>query len=156
MNQLRRLLLKGAGASGALLAAIAAGALRPGKVLAADWNVAAFDAKNIAGALAGMGIVNPVESAEVMLKAPDIAEDGRVVPIEVSSQVANTQKLSIFIDNNPNPLAAHFDLAGGTLPSLAVRVKMQQTSNIRVVAHADGKFYFAAKEVKVTVGGCGG
>jgi sulfur-oxidizing protein SoxY len=156
MNQLRRLLLKGAGASGALLAAIAAGALRPGEVLAADWNTGAFDAKNIAGALAGMGIVSPVESADVILKAPDIAENGAVVPIEVSSNVPGTQKLSVFIDNNPNPLAAHFDLAGGALPSVSVRVKMQQTSNIRVVAHAGGKFFFTAKEVKVTVGGCGG
>lgn len=156
MNQLRRLLLKGAGASAALLAAIAAGALKPGEVLAAEWNAAAFDAKNIAGALAGMGIVGPVESADVILKAPDIAENGAVVPIEVSSNVPNTQKLSVFIDNNPNPLAAHFDLSGGAMPSVAVRVKMQQTSNIRVVAHAGGKFYFTAKEVKVTVGGCGG
>lgn len=156
MDQLRRLLLKGAGASSALLAAISAGALRPGEVLAAEWNAAAFDAKNIAGALAGMGIVNPIESADVILKAPDIAEDGAVVPIEVSSNVANTQKLSIFIDKNPTALTAHFDLTGGALPSLALRVKMQQTSKIRVVAHADGGFYFAAKEVKVTMGGCGG
>lgn len=156
MNQLRRLLLKGAGASGALLAAIAAGALKPGDVLAADWNTGAFDAKNIAGALSGMGIVNPVESSDVILKAPDIAENGAVVPIEVSSNVPNTQKLSVFIDNNPNPLAAHFDLASGAMPSVGVRIKMQQTSNIRVVAHAGGKFYFTAKEVKVTVGGCGG
>jgi len=155
VDRLRRLLLKGAGASGALLAEIAAGALKPGELLSADWNIAAFASKNIAGALAGMGIVDPVESADVILKVSDIAEDGAVVPIEVSSDVADTQKLSIFIDNNPNPLAAHFDLAGGALPSLALRVKMQRTSKIHVVAHANGKFYFAVKEVKVTIGGCG-
>ncbi|MBK6973343.1 MAG: thiosulfate oxidation carrier protein SoxY [Sterolibacteriaceae bacterium] len=156
MNPLRRLLLKGAGASSALLAAIAAGALKPGEVLAADWNAAAFEANNIAAALAAMGIVDPVESADVFLKAPDIAEDSAVVPIEVSSKVANTQKLSVFIDKNPTSLAAHFDLAGGALPSLGLRVKMQQTSRIRVVAHAGGKFYFTTKEVQVTIGGCGG
>lgn len=156
MDEIRRALLKGVGASGALWAAIVAGALKPSAVLAADWNVAAFNSKSIAGALRAMGIVNPIESAEIVLKAPDVAEDGAVVPLEVSCNLANTQKLSILIDNNPNPLAAHFELSGGALPALALRVKMRQTSNVRVVAHVDGKFYFAVKEIVVTVGGCGG
>lgn len=150
------MLLKGVGASGALAAAMAAGALRPSAVLAGDWKAGAFNARNIAAALRGMGIVDPSESADVMLKAPDIAEDGAVVPIEVSSNVAATEGLSIFIDNNPNPLAAHFDLTGGVLPTLALRVKMRQTSNVRVVAYAGGKFYMTLKEVKVTIGGCSG
>lgn len=154
MNSLRRLLLKGGGASAALLAALAAGALKPRQVLAAEWNAAAFEAKSLATAMRGMGIVNPQESSEVSLKAPDIAEDGKVVPIEVASQLAGTQSLSIFIDRNPSPLAAHFDLAAGALPSIGLRVKMAQTSIVRVVARADGRFYFAAREIQVTEGGC--
>ena len=156
MNPLRRLLLKGAGASGAALAAIAAGALKPGQVLAATWNTGAFEAKKVGDAMSGLGIANAVDSADIVMKAPDIAENGAVVPIEVTSNVPNTQKISIFIDNNPNPLCASFDLSGGAMPSISVRVKMQQTSNVRAVAHAGGKFYVAAKEVKVTIGGCGG
>ena len=131
-------------------------ALRPGQVLAATWNAGAFEAKKVGDAMNGLGIASPVESADVLLKAPDIAENGAVVPIEVTSNVPNTQKISVFIDNNPNPLCASFDLAGGAMPSISVRVKMQQTSNVRVVAHAGGKFFVAAKEVKVTIGGCGG
>lgn len=154
MNSLRRLLLKGASASAALLAAIGAGALRPRLVLAADWNAAAFEAKTLTAAMRGMGIVNPQESGEVVLSAPDIAEDGKVVPIEVASKLPGTQSLSVFIDRNPSPLAAHFDLSGGALPSIGLRVKMAQTSIVRVVAQVDGRFYFTAREIQVTEGGC--
>lgn len=154
MNSIRRLLLKGGGASAALLAAIGAGALRPRQVLAADWNAAAFEAKTLAAAMRGMGIVNPQESGDVVLSAPDIAEDGKVVPIEVASKLPGTQSLSVFIDRNPSPLAAHFDLSGGALPSIGLRVKMAQTSIVRVVAQADGRFYFTAREIQVTEGGC--
>lgn len=152
MDSFRRLLLRGA--AGSVLAAIAAGALTPRRVLAAEWNAAAFEAKALAAALRGMGIVNPVESGEVLLKAPQIAEDGAVVMIEISSRLPGTQKLSVFIDKNPSPLAAHFELSAGALPTIALRVKMAQTSMVRVVAHVDGQFYFTAREVQVTLGGC--
>lgn len=154
MDSLRRLFLKGAGATGGLMAAIAAGALRPRRVFAAEWNGAAFEAKNLAAAMRGMGIVNPLESSDVLLKAPQIAEDGAVVDIEVSSRVPGTQKLSVFIDKNPSPLAAHFDVSGGALPTIALRVKMAQTSMVRVVAHTEGQSHFTAREVQVTLGGC--
>jgi sulfur-oxidizing protein SoxY len=156
MDLLRRTLLKGAGASSALAAALAAGVLKPTQVWAAEWNKAAFDAKDLDGALKGIGAAGAAESKDVTIKAPDIAENGAVVPIEIASTVPNTQQISVFIDKNPLPLAASFDFANGAQPSVAVRLKMGQTSNIRVVAKADGKFYSATKEVKVTVGGCGG
>jgi sulfur-oxidizing protein SoxY len=156
MDQLRRTLLKGAGASSALAAAVAAGVLRPTQVWAAEWNKTAFDAKDIDGALKGMGVAGAADSKDVTIKAPDIAENGAVVPIEVASNVPNTQQLSVFIEKNPSPLAASFDFANGAQPSVAVRVKMGQTSNIKVVAKADGKFFTTSKEVKVTIGGCGG
>lgn len=156
MDQLRRMLLKGAGAGGALAVAVAAGLLKPTQVLAADWNKAAFDSKDLEGALKGMGVTAPTDSQEVTIKAPDIAENGAVVPIEVASKIPNTQEIAVFVEKNPNPLAASFDFTNGAQPTVAVRLKMGQTSNIKVVAKADGKFYTASKEVKVTIGGCGG
>ena len=156
MDQVRRMLLKGAGASGALAAALAAGLLRPTRVLAAEWNKSAFDAKDIDGALKGMGMTDAAESKDVTIKAPDIAENGAVVPIEVESKIPNTQQLSVFVEKNPNPLAVSFNFANGAQSSVSVRLKMGQTSNIKVVAKADGKFYTTSKEVKVTIGGCGG
>ena len=156
MNVTRRLLLRGAGAGSALAAAIAAGVLKPTQVWAAEWNAAAFGAKDLGGALKSAGISGEADSKDVVLKAPDIAENGAVVPIEVESKIANTQKLSVFIEHNPTPLSASFEFMNGALPSVAVRVKMGKTSNIKVVAQADGKYYSASKEIKVTIGGCGG
>lgn len=155
MDQQRRTLLRSAGASSAVAAAVAAGLLKPTAVWA-DWNKGAFDAKDPDGALKGMGITAATDSKDVTIKAPDIAENGAVVPIEISSTIPNTEQLSVIIEKNPSPLAASFDLTNGAESTVAVRVKMGQTSNIKVVAKADGKYYTASKEVKVTVGGCGG
>jgi sulfur-oxidizing protein SoxY len=156
MDVLRRILLKGAGAGGALAAALAAGVLKPSAAFAAEWNKAAFDAKDVAGALKGLGSGGATESKDIVIKAPDIAENGAVVPVDVLSNIPNTQSISILVDKNPAPLAAHFDFSNGALPQVAVRLKMGQTSNIEVIARAGGKSFIATKEVKVTVGGCGG
>jgi sulfur-oxidizing protein SoxY len=157
MDILRRTVLKGAGASGVLAAALAAGLLKPTQVLAADWNKAAFEAKDTPTAMKAVGAATTADSGDVVLKAPDIAENGAVVPVDVMSKIPNTISLSIFIDKNPSPLAAMFDFANGALPDVSVRVKMGTTSPVRAVAKtADGKFYTAHKEVKVTAGGCGG
>lgn len=155
MDLWRRTLLKGAGASGALAVALAAG-LRPSRVLAAEWNKAAFSATDLAGALKAIGASGAAESKDVVLKAPDIAENGAVVPIEAVSHIPGTTELAILVEKNPLPLAASFTFAGGAQPSVALRVKMGQTSNVKVVAKAGGKSYVASKEVKVTIGGCGG
>lgn len=156
MNVLRRTVLRGAGVGFAYAAAFAAGVLKPVIALAAEWNKAAFDAKDLAGAMKGTGAASPADSADIVLKAPDIAENGAVVPIEVTSNIPNTESISVFVEKNPFPLAASFDFANGAVPSVAVRLKMAQTSNVKVVAKAGGKYYAATKEVKVTVGGCGG
>jgi sulfur-oxidizing protein SoxY len=156
MDQVRRVLLKGAGASGALAAFLAAGVLKPTQVLAAEWNKSAFDAKDAEGAIKGIGAGSATDSKEVTIKAPDIAENGAVVPVQVESKVPNTEQISIVIEKNPTPLAASFDFSNGAEPSVAVRLKMGQTSNIKVIAKADGKYYSTSKEVKVTIGGCGG
>jgi len=157
MDALRRTLLKGAGATGVLTAAIAAGLLKPSQVLAAEWNRAAFDAKDVAGALKAAGAGNAGESKDIVIRAPDIAENGAVVPVEIVSNIPNTISLAVVVDKNPFPLTTAFDFANGAVPEMALRVKMGQTSLVEALAKtSDGKFYIAKKEVKVTVGGCGG
>jgi sulfur-oxidizing protein SoxY len=148
--------LKGATASGLLAGLIAAGALRPTQVLAAEWNKAAFEAHETSGALKGLGAGTPAESKDLMLKVPDIAENGAVVPVDVVSNIPNTSSIAILVDKNPFPLSAEFDFSNGALADVSARLKLSQTSLVKAVAKADGKFYIAQKEVKVTVGGCGG
>ncbi len=157
MDAFRRTLLKGAGATGAVAAAVAAGVLRPSQVLAAEYNRSAFEAKEVGGALKGIGAGSAAESKDVVIRAPDIAENGAVVPVDIVSNIPNTISLAVLVDKNPFPLTSAFDFANGALPEMALRVKMGQTSLVEVVAKtADGKYYVAKKEVKVTVGGCGG
>lgn len=156
MNTTRRTVLKSATASGVLAGLIAAGALRPTQVLAAEWNKAAFEAHDNAGALKAIGAGSAAESKDLMLKVPDIAENGAVVPVDVVSTIPNTSSIAILVEKNPSPLSAQFEFGNGALPEVSARLKLAQTSMIRAVAKADGKFYTAQKEVKVTVGGCGG
>ena len=156
MNQLRRTLLKLAGAAGTLALATAAGLFKTGEALAAAWNKSAFESKAVADALKSLGAANPVESKDIVITAPDIAENGAVVPVAVTSRIPNTQSISIVAEKNPFPLTSTFDLANGAEGYVSVRLKIGETSNVRAVVKADGKFYTAAKEIKVTIGGCGG
>ena len=156
MNTTRRTVLRGVTASGVLASLIAAGALRPTQVFAADWNKAAFEAKDIAGALKSLGAGTPADNKDLLLKVPDIAENGAVVPVDVVSTIPNTSSISILVEKNPFPLSCQFDFANGAVADVSARLKLAQTSVVKAVAKADGKFYTAQKEVKVTAGGCGG
>lgn len=156
MNQQRRQILKGAGAASAVTVAMAAGLLKPGAVFAAEWNKAAFDAKDVAGALKGIGGTGAAESGQITVKAPDIAENGAVVPVEISSALPGTESIAIIGEKNGLPLVAQFDLMNGAEGYVSTRIKLGTTSNVRAVVKAGGKVYTAAKEVKVTIGGCGG
>ena len=156
MNVLRRTFLKGAGASGTVAVAIAAGLLKPTEVFAAEWNKSAFEAKGVADALKSMNAGAPVDSKDILIKAPDIAENGAVVPIEVTSKIAGTTSIAILAEKNINPMIADFVLSNGAEGYVSTRIKMSTTSLIRAVVKAGGKTYTAAKEVKVTIGGCGG
>ena len=156
MNTTRRTVLRSATAGGVLAGLIAAGALRPTQVLAAEWNKAAFEAHDTAGALKGISAGSPADSKDLMLKVPDIAENGAVVPVDIVSNIPNTSSIAILVEKNPFPLSAQFDFANGALPEVSARLKLSQTSMVKAVAKADGKFYTVQKEVKVTVGGCGG
>lgn len=156
MKQTRRTFLKGAGAASTVAVAIGAGLLKPSGVLAADWNKNAFDAKTPADALKGIGAGATADSKEILIKAPDIAENGAVVPVEITSRIAGTQSISILAAANAQPLVADFDLANGAEGYVSTRIKMGKTSSVQAVVQAGGKYYSAAKEVKVTIGGCGG
>jgi sulfur-oxidizing protein SoxY len=156
MDAIRRTLLKGIGSGGTLAAALAAGLLKPTQVLAAEWNKNAFEARDLAGALKGVGATTTAEGKDLALTVPEIAENGAVVPVSVVSKIPGTTSISIMVEKNPMPLSAHFEFSNGTLPEARLNVKMGQTSMIKAVAKANGKFYAAQKEVKVTMGGCGG
>jgi sulfur-oxidizing protein SoxY len=152
MNHRRRSFLAVAGGASAL---VAAGFMKPRGAEAATWNKQGFEAKAYNDAIKGLGATNMIESKDISITAPDIAENGAVVPVAITSKIPNTQSISIVAEKNPFPLAATFDVANGAEPYASVRLKMGQTSNLRAIVKADGKFYTAAKEVKVTVGGCG-
>ncbi|MBU0593820.1 MAG: thiosulfate oxidation carrier protein SoxY [Gammaproteobacteria bacterium] len=156
MNQLRRTFLKSTGAAGTVALAVAAGLLKPGQVLAAEWNKSAFEAKNIADAMKGVNAAGAAKSADILIKAPEIAENGAVVPVEVTSKIAATSDIVIFVDENVNPMIADFTFSNGAEGYVSTRIKMAKTSNVTVVVKAGGKSYMASKEVKVTIGGCGG
>jgi len=155
MNALRRNVLKGAAGAGTVAVAVAAGLLKPTQALA-DVPRSAFEAKNVGDALKGMGATAPADSKDIIIKAPDIAENGAVVPVEVTSSIAGTSAIAILAEKNATPLVADFGLMGGAEGYISTRIKMGQTSLVRAVVTAGGKSYTAAKEVKVTIGGCGG
>lgn len=154
MNPIRRHVLKAAASAGLVGAAIAAGLLKPGQALA-QWNNAAFSATRAADALAAIGAGGAAESKDIQVKAPDIAENGAVVPVEVFTTLANVESITLLGEKNANPLVAQYNLTDFD-GFLTTRVKLGQTANVRAVVKAGGKVYTAAKEVKVTVGGCGG
>ena len=157
MNELRRNFLKRTGRLGVLAAAVAAGGLKPAEVLAAARNDDAFKAKSTADAFKALGMTGVTDSSAIAIRAPDIAENGAVVPIDVTSNVPGTRSISLFVDKNPFPYIGTFDVSQNGVPYVHVRVKMGKSSDVRVVvAAADGKYYQAVKEVKVTIGGCGG
>ena len=152
MRQQRRRFLAFTGGAGAMALT---GLLTTSNAQAADWNKAAFESKALNDALKGLGAAGAAESRDIAITAPDIAENGAVVPIAVTSKIPNTQSISIVAEKNPFPLAATFNVANGAEPYASVRIKLGQTSDVRAIVKADGKFYTASKEVKVTVGGCG-
>jgi sulfur-oxidizing protein SoxY len=145
MNTLRRTLL------GALVAAL----VKPLAALAA-WNQEAFGAKTAQDALKGIGAASAALTKDIVIEAPQIAENGAVVPIEITSNIPGTSSIAVVIEKNPFPLAAKFDFMDGALPYVKLNLKMGETSDVRVVATAGGKHHAATKEIKVTIGGCGG
>lgn len=152
----RRTLLKGSLVAGVAAVAAGAGFLSPRAVLAA-WPKAAFDAKKIDSALTTLlGSNETTKSNDIILKAPPIAEDGRVVNIAVTAKHKNVESISILVEQNAFPLAASFNMSAQAEPFIKTRVKVAKTSNLLAVVKSNGKLYSAVREVKVTLGGCGG
>jgi sulfur-oxidizing protein SoxY len=148
----RALLLKSA--AGALVAAL--GTVVGPRLAFAAWNKAAFDSKTLADTYKQLGVAQITESADVQILASDIAENGAVVPLQAISRIPDTTQISFLVEKNPNMLAASFDIGPDTLPDVTTRIKMGQTSNIVVLVKAGDKYFSATKEIKVTLGGCGG
>ena len=146
----RRLFLKG----GAALVAFAA---IPRALLAAAWPDKAFAATEASEAMSALlGTDQAAPSDQIAMKVPEIAENGAVVPVTVSTTLENVESISIVVPNNPRPLAATFEIMPGTLPDVSSRIKMGETSDVIAVVKTDTGLFLASKEVKVTIGGCGG
>ena len=150
----RRDVLKAGGGAGVL--ALVAGLMKPGEASAQEWNKAGFSTKSFADTVKALGGGGSTESRDIQITAPDIAENGAVVPISIESRLARTQAIAIMIEKNPNTLSANFEIPEGTDPFVTTRVKMGETSNVYALVKADGKYFHAVKEIKVTIGGCGG
>ena len=156
MNMKRRVFLKGSLASGMVAVAVGAGMLSPRQVLAA-WPKDAFEAKNVNDAMNGLFNTDLAPASDaIKLDAPDIAENGAVVPVKITVDMKNVESISIIAENNQTPLIASFNLAASAHGFISTRIKMGKTSNVIAVVKAGGKVYSARKEVKVTIGGCGG
>lgn len=152
----RRLVLKQGSASAVMGLFVAAGLVRPGAAHAA-WNQAAFSAKGVEPVVKALGGASPAASKEVSWgSTPEIAENGAVVPISVESKIPKTESIAILVEKNPSSLAAVFTVPAGTDPSVSTRVKMGETSQVHALIKADGKYFVATREIKVTLGGCGG
>ena len=157
MNAKRREVLKQGGGVTLLTLLAAAGWLAPGAASGQTWNKDAFETHSFDETMKALGGGAPVPSKDIQfVSTPDIAENGAVVPIGVTSTLPKTESIAILVEKNPNMLAAVFDIPAGTDPSLSTRVKMGQSSNVYALVKADGKYYMASKEIKVTLGGCGG
>jgi sulfur-oxidizing protein SoxY len=157
----RRLILKGAGVIA--LAGLGTGlgilSFEPMPALAAandKWPEEAFKQKVEADAIKALYGKTAEPSDKVRLDAPEIAENGAVVPISVTTTLTEVTSISFLVADNPSALAASYIIPAGTMPSVANRIKMAKTSNVTAIIEAGGKLYSATKEVKVTVGGCGG
>jgi sulfur-oxidizing protein SoxY len=157
MNGTRRKVLQAGGGATLMTLLAAAGWLAPETAAAQAWNKNAFEAKTMDETMKAFGGGAPAQSKDIaFVSTPDIAENGAVVPIGVSSSIPKTESIAILVEKNPNLLAASFDIPAGTDPSVTTRVKMGQSSNVFALVKADGKYYVASKEIKVTLGGCGG
>lgn len=152
----RRTFLKGTLAGSMVGVAVSAGLLAPRAVLAA-WPTKAFENKDLNGAIENIhGTASHSASGDIKIKAPDIAENGAVVPISISTGMSNVEAVSVFVKENPVPLACNFNLGGSTEGFVSTRIKMGKTSDLIAVVKSGGKLFSASKTVKVTIGGCGG
>jgi sulfur-oxidizing protein SoxY len=157
MQSRRQILSRSAQVAGMLATLGFVPGLALAQTQASGYNAAAFDAKTMAELMKALGAGTPTESKDITLTGPDIAENGAVVPIGASTSLAGVKRMLLLVEKNPSMLSADFAVNDAVEASFATRVKMGQSSNVFAVAlMADGKVLYAAKEIKVTLGGCGG
>ncbi|OIQ79784.1 sulfur oxidation protein SoxY [mine drainage metagenome] len=144
----RRSWLKRVGSIG-LLALVS-----PLRALAAAWNRPAFESQTVGGALKGLGIGQAGPSRDIVLIAPDMAENGAIVQVEVESRIPGTEAITILVDKNPTPLIANFVFSNGADPYVVTRIKMAESSELKVIVKAGGQYFSAVKQVQVAQGGC--
>lgn len=135
------------GAMAALLAWL------PCRVWAA-WNAVAFESPRLADALQGLGVARAEPSPDVILVAPDMAENGAIVQIEVESRIPGTEAIAVLVEKNPTPLVANFMFSHGAEPYVVTRIKMAETSGVQAIVKVGGRYYSVSKRVEVAVGGC--
>ncbi len=152
----RRAVLKGAAATG-LVALAASWGLIGNLAHAANRPQMAFDADDLDGTLKALFGDNGIQDSDaIVVKGPEIAENGAVVPIKVTANLDNVESIAILVPKNPAPMVAAFDLQPGVVPEVSVRIKMGKTSDVVALVKSNGQIFRGASEVKVTIGGCGG
>ena len=150
MNALRRALLRGS--AGLALLPL----LYPLRLLAAEWKQPAFTARNIGDALKAYGASSAVDTRDIVIQAPEVAENGAKVDVEITCNLPNVRTLAIFAERNPTPLCAEIEFLGGSLPYAKLQLKLAESAKLRaVVRTGEGKTWVASREIKVTLGGCG-
>ena len=155
MSMNRREVLK-VGGGAAVYSALASMGFFAANPAMAAWNKAAFETKSIADTLKVLGVSGTANSADVVITSPDIAENGAVVPVGVASKIAKTQMIAVMVEKNPAMMAGMYEFGPNAEADISMRVKMGQSSDVYALVKADGKFFMAKKEIKVTLGGCGG
>jgi sulfur-oxidizing protein SoxY len=157
LSMKRRIFLQGTVAGSLIGIAASTGLLAPRTILAATWPKQAFEAKSVSDAINALyGAEAPTESADIDIKAPAIAENGAVVPITIETTLPDVESISLVAKENPVPLTSTYVLAQNAQPYVATRIKMGKTSDVVALVKSGGKLYSASKEIKVTIGGCGG
>jgi sulfur-oxidizing protein SoxY len=157
MLEYRRKLLAGSSVAAIISPFLGLGVLVPTRTIAAEWQKTSFAARNINDALKAYGSTNAIETSDIMISAPEIAENGTKVEIEITSRIANTRSLAVFADKNPTPLCAEIEFGKNAQAYARIQVKLAESTRVRIIAKTqDGKNHVAFKEIKVTLGGCGG
>lgn len=156
MDRSRRTTLQVAGSAGLYGALVSAGFLRPGTAAAQAIDQGTFKVAGVAATMKAMGAEGAAESKDIVIVAPDIAENGAVVPVGIRSGLPKTQMMALLVEKNPNALAGAYEILDGADAEVSMRIKMGESSNVVALVKADGKYYTARKEIKVTIGGCGG
>ncbi len=157
ISELRRKFLREGIRSSLLLPLLGSGLLQPGRVLANEWKSRAFTARSTAEALRQLAVSNATESRDITIIAPEIAENGAKVDVEITSNLPGARSLLLLADRNPMPLCAEINFAGNALPYAKLQIKLAESTQVRaLIRTSDGRTHIAIREIKVTLGGCGG